>query len=184
MIRRQTGLSLLELTAVIAILGVIALVVTPDFSSTAPARLELAADQVAHALRFARSESIRSGEHHGVTIDQVTQGIMVVKWNLTTDPVSVAAILYHPLSRQPYDLKADELSLVHGVAISNASDAFLYADVGLRRSLIFDPQGVPLWILGSDGSRHLLQSGTVTLSAGQSRINVAVAPLTGRVTIQ
>ena len=57
----QRGLSLIELTAVIAILGIIALAVLPSFSSTDQYKLELAAQKIAEALRYARSASLRSG---------------------------------------------------------------------------------------------------------------------------
>ena len=182
--RKQTGLSLLELTIVIAILGVIALVVIPDISSTDPYKLELAAEQIAQAIRFARSEAMRTGEHHGVTINQVTQQITVIKWDLTTDPVTLKSIPYHPLTKQGFEFELSGLSLAPGVVISNSDDIFLYTGIGRRRSLIFDPQGVPVWVVGTDDSSYLLQEGVVQLSTGQAQRKIAVAPVTGRVTIQ
>ncbi len=182
--RKPSGFSLVELTAVIAILGITALVVIPNFSSTDPYKLELAAEQVAQAIRFARSEAMRSGEHHGVTISQVTQKITVIKWDLTTDPVSVESIPYHPLNKQAFKFDVSGFSLAAGVLISNSDDIFLYSGIGRRRSLIFDPQGVPVWVVGVDDSSYLLQEGMVQLSLGQAQLKVAVAPVTGRVTIQ
>lgn len=182
--RRETGLSLIELSAVVAILGIIALVVVPDFSSAHTKKIELAANRVAEALRFARSEAQRTGEHHGVTISQVTQEVTVKKWDLTTDPVSTESIPHDPLSKQAFTFGVDQLSLAPGIEITNSSDAFLYATVGRRRSLIFDPHGVPMWIDGSDGSSYLLQDGAIILGSGREQRTVAVAPLTGRVTVQ
>lgn len=182
--RRQTGLSLIEVSAVVAILGIIALVVVPDFSSEQPARVELAANRVAEALRFARSEAMRTGEPHGVTISQVTQEVTVVKWDLTTDPVSRAVIPNDPLNRHAFQFDLEELSLATAVRITNTSDAFLYQDVGRRQSLIFDPQGAPLWILGADGSAHRMLEGLVVLGVGRVQRSVSVAPFTGLVTVQ
>jgi prepilin-type N-terminal cleavage/methylation domain-containing protein len=182
--RRDSGLSLIELSAVVAILGIIALVMVPDLSSTDAQKVQLAAQRVAEALRFARSEALRTGEHHGVTISQVTQDVMVKKWDLTTDPVSTDSIPYDPLSKHPFQFGVDRFVLAPGVRITNSSDIFLFADTGRRRSLIFDPQGAPLWILGGDGSAYRLVEGKVMLSAGQAQRTVSVAPVTGLATIQ
>ena len=47
-----------------------ALVVIPDSSPGSQQKLDLAAQQIAQALRFAHAEALRTGEHHGVTISQ------------------------------------------------------------------------------------------------------------------
>ncbi len=100
--KRQAGFSLLELTIVVAILGIMALVVIPDSTPSNQQKLDLVAQQIAQALRFAHSEALRTGEHHGVTISQVTQTITVIKWDITTDPVSTELIPYHPLNKQSF----------------------------------------------------------------------------------
>ena len=180
----QAGFSLLELSIVVLILGIMAIVVIPDSSPTSQQKLDLVANQIAQALRFARAESLRTGEHHGLTISQVTQTITVKKWDMTTNPVSTELVPYHPVNKQAFVFDADGLSLAPGVSITNSSDIFNYLTIGRRRSLIFDPQGVPVWVLGSDDSVYRLLDGTVQLSNGQNQLSIAVAPLTGRVTVQ
>ena len=182
--KRQAGFSLLELTAVVAILGIMALVVIPDSAPSNQQKLDLAAQQVAQAPRFAHSEALRTGEHHGVTISQVTQTITVIKWDMTTDPVSTELIPYHPVNKQSFVFDTDNMSLAAGVSIINSSDIFNYLTIGRRRSLIFDPQGVPVWVLGSDDSVYRLRDGVIQLSDGRNQRDIAVAPLTGRVTVQ
>lgn len=180
----QHGYSLLELAVVVLILGIMAAVVIPDYSTTSPAKLELAAQQVAQALRFARAESLRSGEYFGVTISQITQNIVVKKWNMSTDPVSTELVPYHPVSKKGFEFKVDGLTFTQNIVISNSSDIFLYNFIGRRRSLIFNPQGAPMWMLGADDSVYRLLDGVVTLSDGQNQREIAVAPITGRVTVQ
>ena len=68
-LKYRAGFSLLELSASLFILGIMILVMIPSFSSTDPKKLELAAEIVAQALRYARSEAMRTGEIHGVLID-------------------------------------------------------------------------------------------------------------------
>lgn len=182
--RKQAGFSLLELSIVVLVLGIMAIVVIPDSSPTNQQKLDLAANQIAQALRFAHSEALRTGEHHGVTISQVTQTITVKKWDMTTDPVSTELVPYHPVDKQSFVFDADTMSLAPGVSITNSSDIFNYVTIGRRRSLIFDPEGVPVWVLGSDDSIYRLLDAVIELSDGRDRRDVAVAPLTGRVTVQ
>ncbi|MDH3629514.1 MAG: type II secretion system GspH family protein [Gammaproteobacteria bacterium] len=180
----QAGFSLLEISIVVLILGIMAIVVIPDSAPGNQQKLDLAASQIAQALRFAHREALRTGEHHGVTISQVTQTITVKKWDMTTDPVSTELIPYHPVNKQSFVFDADTMSLAPGVSIINSSDIFNYISIGRRRSLIFDPQGVPVWVLGSDDSVYRLLDGIVQLSDGQNRRDIAVAPLTGRVMVK
>ena len=133
----QAGFSLLEISIVVLILGIMAIVVIPDSSPTSQQKLDLAANQIAQALRFAHREALRTGEHHGVTISQVTQTITVQKWDLTTDPVSTELVPYHPVNKQGFVFDADTMSLAPGVSIINSSDIFNYLTIGRRRSLIF-----------------------------------------------
>jgi len=161
-----------------------AIVVIPDSAPSNQQKLDLAANQIAQALRFAHSEALRTGEHYGVTISQVTQTITVQKWDMTTDPVSTELIPYHPVNKQSFVFDADTMSLAPGVSIINSSDIFNYLTIGRRRSLIFDPKGVPVWVLGSDDSVYRLLDAVIQLSDGRAQRDVAIAPLTGRVTVQ
>jgi prepilin-type N-terminal cleavage/methylation domain-containing protein len=181
---QQAGFSLLELSIVVLILGIMAIVVIPDSAPSNQQKLDLAANQIAQALRFAHREALRTGEHHGVTISQVTQTVTVNKWDMTTDPVSSEMIPYHPVDKQSFVFDADTMSLAPGVSIVNSTDIFNYISIGRRRSLIFDPHGVPVWVLGSDDSVYRLLDGIVQLSDGQNRRDIAVAPLTGRVMVK
>ena len=181
--RHQHGFSLLELLIVVTILGVAATVAVPDISTTNITTLDLAADKIAQAIRYARSESLRTGEIHGVQISQNTQRIVVYKADLTTTPVSMAAILYHPLSRQPYDFDVDHSTMTSGVTMTNTLDPFLYA-MGRRKNLLFDASGVPIWIVNATSSTYILDDGLVQLSYGRDSRSVRVAQITGRVTVQ
>lgn len=161
-----------------------AVVVIPDSAPGNQQKLDLAANHIAQALRFAHREALRTGEHHGVTISQVTQTITVKKWDMTTDPISTELIPYQPVSKQSFVFDADQMSLAPGVSIINSIDIFNYISIGRRRSLIFDPKGVPVWVLGSDDSVYRLLDAVIQLSDGRAQRDIAVAPLTGRVTVQ
>ncbi len=184
-LKHQAGYSLLELTLVVLILGIMAAAVVPSFfSGTDQYKLDLVAEEIAQALRFAQNEARRTGQHHGATISQATQTVTVKKWDVTTDPASTELVPYHPVSKKAFVFDADGFSLAQGVAIANASDVFLYDSIGRRRSLIFDQHGMPVWIMSAGADVYRLLDGTVTLSDGDNQRNVVIAPVTGRVTVQ
>ncbi|MDH3764088.1 MAG: prepilin-type N-terminal cleavage/methylation domain-containing protein [Gammaproteobacteria bacterium] len=179
------GYSLLELTLVVLILGIMAAAVVPSFfSATGPYKLDLVAEEIAQALRFAQNEARRTGQHYGATISQATQTITVKKWDITTDPVSTELVPYHPVSKKGFVFDADGFSLAPGVSITNASDIFLYDTIGRRRSLIFDKNGMPVWITNAGVNVYRLLDASVTLSDGDNQSSVMIAPITGRVTVQ
>ena len=181
----QCGYSLLELTLVVLIIGIMAAAVVPSFfSSTDQYKLDLVAEEIAQALRFAQNESLRTGEYFGATISQTTQTITVKKWDVTTNPVSTELVPYHPVSKKSFVFDADGLTLAPGVYISNSSDIFNYDSIGRRRSLIFNPQGNPVWIMSAGANIYRLLDATVMLSDGDNQRDVVIAPITGRVTVQ
>ena len=181
-VNRQAGFSLLELLIVLTILGIIAAALAPGISTSNTKKIELAAAEVAQAIRFARSESQRTGDIHGVQISQDTQRVVVYKADLSTTPVSIGSILYHPVSKQTFDFDVDSSAFSSNVIINNALDPFLYA-TGRRKNLLFDATGTPIWIVNATSTTYMLQDGSVQLSyRGDNRI-VEVAPITGRVTV-
>lgn len=182
--KSQSGYSLLELTLVVAIMGVLAAVVLPNFSATDPAKLDLAASEVMQAIRMARTESIRTGEMHGLTISQDTQLITVKKYDLSTAPISTEFTLYHPLEKQVYEFNVEEESLTAGVTISNTQDAFLFSDNIRRKSVLFDRTGAPVWFFGSTDEIVRLTDGSVELGYGDATRTIKLSPYTGRVALQ
>jgi len=181
---RNRGFTLTELLVVVIILATLAVVAVPQLRSTDPYKLDLAATRLAEAIRLARSQSMRSGDVYGVTIDHVTQRVQVQRYDTTTDPVSAVETLYHPVDRQLLDFDFDTLAMTSGVQITNSEDIFDYSGTGRRRTVLFDNQGTPIWILASGPTTHALAAGIVELSLDGQQQTVEIAPYTGRVTIQ
>ena len=180
----QAGYTLVELVITVTIMAVIAAIAVPAFSPGSDDRLQLAANEVASAIRYARSESLRTGEAHGLTISQATQKVTVKKYDLSTAPISVIYTLTHPVDKQPYDFNVNTKPTTKGVTISNTQDVFNFTDLGRRRSVIFDATGTPKWIVGSGPTTYLLSDASIELSFANQQSTVSLAPITGRVTVQ
>jgi prepilin-type N-terminal cleavage/methylation domain-containing protein len=176
------GISLVELLIVVVILGIAAAVAVPNLSPTDSYKLDLAAGEVAEAIRYARSEAIRTGAVTYLSISQVTQQITLGMADLSASPVAVASVLIHPLSKKNYDFNLSDLPVASGVRITNSDDVFLYSTVGRAQSLLFDATGTPKWMAG--GTSYRLSSGEIRLGYADQEKIVRIAPLTGRVTIQ
>jgi prepilin-type N-terminal cleavage/methylation domain-containing protein len=178
------GYTLLELMIVVIILATIAAIAVPGSVQGSDQKLRLAAAEVAGAIRFARSEAMRTGEGYGVTVDQATQTVTVNRYDLGTAPVAAVGIPINPVTKKPYDYNVYTKADTRGVTISNSQDAFDFSGFGRRKDLIFDRNGIPKWLAGAGPTTHLLSDGTVLLSYGNQQLSVRVAPITGRVTEQ
>jgi type II secretory pathway pseudopilin PulG len=182
------GVTLVELTLVVAILGITALVMIPGYSSTDSQKLELAANSVAEALLFARSEAMRSGEVHAVLFDindteSTTRDIKVFKVDLKVSPFGNAGTLYHPLSKQPYDLWLDRGGFNKNVKFSNTTNPFSYQGVDqAQKHILFTAQGIPVFV--DDGVMSRFTGGDVQLAYGAQKRKVSIQSATGRVVVE
>lgn len=181
---KRQGHTLVEMLIVVTIVGLVATLAMPSLSSNDVAKLDAATGEVVDAIRFARSEAIRTGEGHGLTVSQDTQRVTVKQYDISVAPIITLATVTHPISKQAYDFNVNTGAGTQGVTISNSSDVFDYGSPGRRRSLLFDASGTPIWIIGSSPTRYLLVDGTVELSYSGRTRDVRVAPVTGRVTVQ
>ena len=186
-INPQAGFSLLELSASFLILGIMILIMIPSFSSTDPKKLELAAEIVAQALRYARSESMRTGQIHGVLIDTngsqaLGRDITVFRADLGQSPFGNLETLYHPVSKKPYDLWLNQSPATRGVEFKNSGNIFSFeGQASQKRYLFFNAQGLPVYV--ENGALFAFTGGQVRLALDELVLGVSIDPVTGRVTV-
>ncbi|GHA15235.1 pilus assembly FimT family protein [Oceanisphaera arctica] len=178
---RLRGKSLAELLLVVTLLGALALVVMPSLTALGPERVELAAVEVAGAIRFAQSEARRSGAEHGVLLNTATQRLRVYRIDDSGPSPVVVFDVYHPLDKQLYDVSFATDARYQPVRLDEAT--FVYQGVaGSQQDIGFLASGEPRYLDGI--TPRLLVSGTVTLSDGNHQQQLNVAPITGRITRQ
>lgn len=182
--RLQGGFTLIETLVVLFIVSVIASVVLPELSSSNPVRLDAASNEVASALRFAREESIRTGQVHGVDIDVSTTRLFVFKAGTGANPLVGLSIVYHPFSKQLYDsVLSDNYS---GLSIAvPAVDLFNYYMLTSGEPyVLFDEEGTPFLRQSSTGDSFLLELSEIDLVNGDLSKQVIVEPGYGRVIVE
>lgn len=177
--RSQFGVNLLKLTLVVAILGVIALVVLPELSSTDPTKLDLAAETIAEGMRYARTEATRRGQLMGVRQTNDPKRIRVFSLDTGTSPWAPVYDVYHPVSKKLWDIKLDEQPFA---AIDTSTSNRIFR--GTRNK----PANVYFDMHGTAGSANpetvLVERYDVTLTLDNHTRTVSLDGVTGKVTIQ
>jgi prepilin-type N-terminal cleavage/methylation domain-containing protein len=173
------GFSLLELLLVLMVLGIVAVAAIPSLSSSNHHRLELAAVEIAGAMRFARSEALRSGEPHGFHLQTTEARIRVIGADTSSIPWTPKYDVEHPGVHDFYNIN---LANHPYSGIDNlARNATFYGNCNNSDLVYFDANGMP-WC--GDGAGPLLEQYTVTVSLGSLSRVVSLHGITGRVVIQ
>lgn len=170
--RGNLGLSLLELLAVVLVLGILAAIVQPSLEPATPARLALAASEVASAARFARSEALRTGQPHGIRAQSSLDLVRVFRADTTSTPLTPAYDVRHPVSMRLYDLE------LPGVDLTETS--VWRGTCNVADQVVFDARGTARC---ADPFSVLLDQQTLGLSAAGQNADVTIEGLTGRVVV-
>ena len=178
-VRTQRGYSLIELVVVVTVLTAIAAIVVPTPSSTNSQRLDVAAGELAMAVRFAQGEALRTGAPHGFEQTAGTQRIRLFRLDTGASPPTPIYDVLHPLGKRQYDIDLQSQALAAADAMT-VSASFRGACVQADR-FYFDANGTP-WC--TNPATALLESWTITLSLDTARREVRVDGLTGRVSLQ
>lgn len=175
----QVGYTLTELLIVVTILGVVAAIAVPEFSSDDQQKLDVAAAEIAAAMRFARSEAIRVGAPHGFRQRSSTKRVRVFSLDSSVSPPIPVYDVYHPITKQLYDIKLND----HPFAFADTVDhSRTYRGVcNKARNVYFDGNGTPRC---ADPETVLLEQFDVILTLGSTTRIVTLHGITGRVTDQ
>lgn len=176
---RSAGYTLVELVIVVTILATIAAIAVPNMSSGIDRKLDLAAEEFAAAMRFARSEAIRTATPYGFRQQSSAKRIRVFRMDTATSPATKIYDVYHPITKQLFDLDLDTQS---AAAADNLNrDTVFLGTCNQTGSIFFDRNGTPRC---TDPDTVLLEHFQVELFLGNDLRVVSLDGLTGRVSVQ
>lgn len=179
--RASIGYTLIELLMVVAILSIVAVIALPVTQRVTESGADVAADDVAHLLRFARDDARRTGEQRLVSCDRATGklALQAVKAaDSSKDPTyGPGEAIRRPGSVANYVVTPDATS-----AMTLVSCSFTFADNATANTVVFDAAGNPVRGLGKGPVREkTLRAGAIVLGAGHVQRSVHLN-VTGRIT--
>lgn len=144
-------------------------------------RLEAGATRVAMALRYARSEAVRTGEARGAAVVHSADRVFVAIPDLSAGEVALGSLVEDPLDKRDYDFVVSDSPGAVGVEIANASPCFVFLGLApAQLAVVFDAEGLPFHLAA--GVRYPLASGEIKLRFAGSERSVVLSPI-GRVTL-
>lgn len=176
---RQAGYSLLGLSVIVLIIGFMTVVIVPDTAPTDLAKLELAAQLTADAMRFARNEAMRRGEPIGFRQQNGQQRMRVYRLDTGSSPWTTVFDIYHPVSKKIYDIRFDQQPFAEADTVSANRD--FRGSCNTPSNVYFDSGGTARC---ADPETVLVNSYQVVLTLGGHTRSVSLDGLSGKVTVQ
>lgn len=177
--QEERGYTLVELVIVVSIIALIAAIAIPATSSSSDKQLELVAQEFAAAMRFARSESMRTGNPHGFRQESSGRLIRVFSLDDATSPPTLVYDIYNPIDKQLYEYDLSMQAQAGATTLDH--DRIYRGTCNTSANVYFDDNGTP-WC--ADPSNILLERFDVHFEQGTDRITLTLDGITGRVTVQ
>ena len=177
-VSRQGGFTLIELVVVISVIAIIAAIAYPALPTDDSRELDAAAADFAAAIRFARSESIRTGEPHGFRFLTNQYRIRVFRTDTSANPWTWIWDVYHPIDKNIYDYTFPADLTGAGPPVVHTP---VYRGTCNRPGVVyFDENGTP-WCL--EPETRLLESYRLDFATDSANAVITLDGITGRVTI-
>lgn len=179
----SSGYTLIELLMVVAILSIVAVIALPVTQRVTESGADIAVDEVAQMLRFARDDARRKGRPRLIRCDPVN-GKLTVKEVVSDKDTSSEPneAIRRPDTYPPADYVVTPGAASAGSAMDLVSCSFTFVDNATASTVVFDVAGNPVRGLGKGPVREkALRAGAIVLGAGHVRRSVHLN-VTGRIT--
>ena len=172
------GFTLPEILIVVFLIGIIASVVVPNFSSSDSKALDVSTNEVVQAIRYARNEAIRTNISHGVSFDIANKRLRVYWLDTSGTPTAIYDV------RNPIDKKLYQVNFESDLYPATLSSVNIKYAVAPVQSFIgfAATTGTPKY--NDLGTIRLLETATIKIAYRSEERTISIAPITGRVTVQ
>ena len=169
--RRGTrgGFTLIEILAVVVILGLCSAVILPQLSTHDDSKVASSARTLMSDLIYAQNRAVTMQQTHYVVFDTVNN-----KYDVMTS-ISPPVIITQPVSQTPYEMVFGKYPL------DNVTLGTVNFDG--NTTIAFNDLGVPMSV-SSAGVAQTMNSGSVVIKAPKASITVTVQPYSGEVNAQ
>jgi Tfp pilus assembly protein FimT len=164
--KKDNGVTLVELVMIIVILGIVALAIMPKATVESRVRLEAACQKIASDLRYTQGMALAQQVRFGISFDPVNEAYFVYR-------ATVATKARDPQTRNNFDVSFTTLNEFKGMDIASTS---------FSNKIEFDSTGAPY-----DGSGVILSNqGIITIqtTGGAYSRTVRIEAKTGKVSVQ
>jgi len=159
------GFTLVEVLIVLVIVGIIAVIAVPLYSSAASVQLKTAANMIASDIEYAKSMAMSTGRNYSVVFDTSAESYRINDF--------AGQVIPHPV-RIGVNYIVDFASDVRLDKVDIASTT-----LGAMNMIRFDSLGAPY-----NGSGGSLNNGLIRLRAEGNTLTVRIEPVTGYVSIE
>ena len=191
----RAGFTLVEILAVVVILGIASAIIVPQMGTRDDMRAKAASRTLIADLIYAQNLAISTGTPHYVRFDAADSSWRIITAPTSTNTATWGTPASHPLKQTAYVSKfgpASDASTDTGWGLSTQdvnvtiqSAVFNGIDTAFQNEFTvgFDPIGSPLvWCYHVNQSNDL-NNGSVVLKAGPFTTTVTVSPATGEILV-
>lgn len=163
-----SGFTVVEILIVVVIIAIAAMVAIPMMTSAAGFQIRSAANMIAADLEYAKTIAISRGQSFSVVFDKAAESYRIEDES--------SAVIAHPVKKGfNYIIDFQNDSRLNKVDIENVD-----FDPGSGSTITFDYLGSPY---SGSGISNPLNSGVISLRAGQMTATINIEPVTGFISI-
>lgn len=171
-VRRSAAFTLLEMLAVIVVLGIAGALVIPSMGQTGVLRVQAAVRTIVSDITYAQSEAIAFQEKRAIVFNTANSTYRLVE--VPGDTVDPAAYtLYDPTNNTG-------LYIVDFMGDQFGDARITTANFDGGNTVIFDALGGPITDAGSNAP---MSNGLITVTSSSSTFDIRIDAFTGRVTV-